>query len=90
MATIAEDHDGRSSGDLPPLTADQLPDLWQRALATLSGLTAGFAQSAAHVSLKSPDCIEVSFSARNSFAKANCERPEQLVELEREARIPAA
>ncbi len=72
------------AADVPrPLTADQVPAIWQQMLAELSGMTAGYAQNAVRVSLAGADRLAVHFSARHNFAKLNCEKPEQLGELQR-------
>ncbi len=65
------------------LSSETVAEVWQQALAGLSGLLGEHAALARSVTLAAPDRLVVTFDGDYTFNKDACERPQQCAELER-------
>jgi hypothetical protein len=64
------------------LTADNAAEVWSRAVERVSGLVAEQARQYDRVAIAGPDRLAITFKGGYAFAKATCERPEQVGRFE--------
>jgi DNA polymerase III subunit gamma/tau len=67
----------------PSLTPETVGEIWNEVLSRLSDMTAEYAAAFDRVAISAPNHLVVSFRAKYNACKAFCERPEQVVKLER-------
>ena len=65
-----------------PLTPQNAIGLWQKTLASLSGMAADYAREFARVTVPAPARLAVTFRSGYAMAKSVCERAEQLAKFE--------
>ena len=65
------------------LTPETVGEIWRQVLSRLSDITAEYAAAFERVAISAPNHLVVSFRAKYNACKAFCERPEQVVKLER-------
>ena len=65
------------------LTAESVGEIWRLVLSRLSDMTAEYAAAFDRVAISAPNHLVVTFRAKYNACRAFCERPEQVVKLER-------
>jgi DNA polymerase-3 subunit gamma/tau len=83
---VAGQSDGTQDVHSGPLTAENVAEIWARALEKLSGLAVEQARLADGVALSAPNRLAVTFKPRYALAKAILERPDQMAQFQRALR----
>ncbi|NIL98710.1 MAG: DNA polymerase III subunit gamma/tau [Planctomycetales bacterium] len=70
-----------AAGQTQPLTEENARQIWEAALAELSGMVTAKAKEYQAISLPAPNRLEVHFDATYNFCKSYCERPEPAAKI---------
>ncbi|MGW8256607.1 MAG: DNA polymerase III subunit gamma/tau, partial [Thermoguttaceae bacterium] len=68
-------------GASPPFSAENLVELWNRAISRLSGMVVEHARHFEHIAFCEPDRLVISFKPMYAVAKTFCERSDQVSRL---------
>ena len=74
---------GQEPGQKTTLNEDNAASIWDQVVAMLGGMAADSARNYSRIAISAPNTLVIHLKPRYTFAKAICERPEQLTQFER-------